>query len=140
MRLRYLRPDVPRVELAHEHDSCFDLRSAEEDFILLPGERRVVSTGIALDDLEPGFEIQIRPRSGLAAKHGVTVLNAPGTVDAGYRGEILVVLYNASDEPFRVRKGDRIAQAAICPVVTKDFVPAAGGMRGDGGLGSTGVA
>ena len=138
MKLRYLRPNVPRVELAHEHDSCFDLRSAE-DFVLMPGERKVVSTGIAVDDLEPGFEIQIRPRSGLAAKHGITVLNAPGTVDAGYRGEILVILYNAGGEPFPVHAGDRIAQAAICPVVTKDFVPAAAGARGAGGLGSTGV-
>lgn len=104
------------------------------------GERHLVPTGIVLA-IPPGFEGQVRPRSGLALKHGITVLNAPGTIDADYRGELKVLLVNLGGEPFVVRRGDRIAQLVIAPVMraevrvvdTLDATP-----RGEGGFGSTG--
>jgi dUTP pyrophosphatase len=107
---------------------------------LLPGRYAVVPTGLVIA-LPEGFEAQLRPRSGLAAKHGVTVLNAPGTVDADYRGEIGVLLINHGAEPFAVRRGERIAQMVIAPVARAELVPAASlspTKRGGGGFGSTG--
>jgi dUTP pyrophosphatase len=120
-----------------------DLAAAiDADLVLQPGERALVPTGIAIA-LPPGFEAQVRPRSGLALKHGVTVLNAPGTIDADYRGEIGVVLINLGQEPFTVTRGSRIAQMVIAPCAqarwyTVEALPESG--RGDGGFGSTGVA
>ena len=108
--------------------------------ILAPGKYALVPTGISMA-LPPGYEAQVRPRSGLAAKHGVTVLNAPGTVDADYRGEIGVPLINHSDVPFTVRRGERIAQMVIASVVQAELVPVAAlstTARGSGGFGSTG--
>jgi dUTP pyrophosphatase len=108
--------------------------------ILAPGKYALVPTGISIA-LPPGYEAQVRPRSGLAAKHGVTVLNAPGTVDADYRGEIGVPLINHSDVPFTVRRGERIAQMVIASVVQAELVPVAAlstTARGSGGFGSTG--
>jgi dUTP pyrophosphatase len=108
--------------------------------VLAPGKYTLVPTGLSIA-LPPGYEAQVRPRSGLAAKHGITVLNAPGTVDADYRGEIAVPLINHSDVPFTIRRGERIAQMVIAPVVQVELVlvatlsPTA---RGDGGFGSTG--
>ncbi len=120
-----------------------DLLAAVPDdapVILAPGKYALIPTGLAIA-LPPGFEAQVRPRSGLAAKHGVTVLNAPGTVDADYRGEIGVPLINHGDVPFTIRRGERIAQMVIAPVVQAELVavtelsPTA---RGSGGFGSTG--
>jgi dUTP pyrophosphatase len=108
--------------------------------ILLPGQRALVPTGLTIA-LPPGYEAQVRPRSGLAAKHGVTVLNAPGTIDADYRGEIGVLMINHGDVPFQLHRGERIAQMVIASVVRAELVPAAtlsATERGSGGFGSTG--
>ncbi|VVB42409.1 deoxyuridinetriphosphatase [Beijerinckiaceae bacterium RH AL1] len=109
---------------------------------LAPGARALVPTGLAIA-LPPGFEAQIRPRSGLALKHGVTVLNAPGTIDADYRGEVQVLLVNLGQEPFAIERGMRIAQMVVAPVVTARFEVVADleeTARAAGGFGSTGVA
>ncbi len=108
--------------------------------VLQPGQRRLVSTGLRVE-IPRGYELQIRPRSGLALEHGVTVLNSPGTIDADYRGEIKVVLVNLGERPFTVRPGDRIAQAVLAPVERAVFTPVdalEGSRRGAGGFGSTG--
>ena len=113
-----------------------------EDVTLSPGERSLVETGLAIA-LPEGYEAQIRPRSGLAARNGVTVLNTPGTVDADYRGEVKVILINLGDETFTVTRGMRIAQMVIAPVVQAtmeqvDILPDTA--RGEGGFGSTGTS
>jgi dUTP pyrophosphatase len=108
--------------------------------VLAPGKYALIPTGLTIA-LPPGYEAQVRPRSGLAAKHGVTVLNAPGTVDADYRGEISVILINHGDAPFPIRRGERIAQMVIAPVTRAELVAAVSLSttdRGSGGFGSTG--
>jgi dUTP pyrophosphatase len=105
-----------------------------------PGARALIPSGFALE-LPRGFEAQVRPRSGLALKHGVTLLNSPGTIDSDYRGELMVILVNHGDEPFLVRRGERIAQLVIAPVSHAEIVAAeelAATVRGGGGFGSTG--
>ncbi|HET9935688.1 MAG TPA: dUTP diphosphatase [Methyloceanibacter sp.] len=105
-----------------------------------PGARALIPTGFALE-LPRGYEAQVRPRSGLALKHGLTLLNSPGTIDSDYRGELMVILVNHGDEPFIVRRGERIAQLFIAPVSHAEIVPAeelAATSRGPGGFGSTG--
>jgi len=120
-----------------------DLRAAvpeDAPVVLAPGKYALISTGLAIA-LPAGFEAQIRPRSGLAAKHGVTVLNAPGTVDADYRGEISVLLINHGEAPFAIRHGERIAQMVIAAVTRAELtavVQLSVTARGDGGFGSTG--
>jgi dUTP pyrophosphatase len=112
----------------------------DEPVVLAPGKYALVPTGLSIA-LPPGYEAQVRPRSGLAAKHGVTVLNAPGTVDADYRGEIGVPLINHGDVPFTIRRGERIAQMVIASVVQAELVPVttlSATARGSGGFGSTG--
>lgn len=118
------------------------LAAVPEDapLVLAPGRHALVPTGLAIA-LPRGFEAQVRPRSGLAAKHGVTVLNSPGTIDADYRGEISVILINHGESPFTIRRGERIAQMVIAPVVQAQIVPVAtlsATERGSGGFGSTG--
>jgi len=118
-------------------DLCADLSG---DLCIGPGERAAVPTGLRLE-IPPGFEAQIRPRSGLALASGVTVLNAPGTVDADYRGEVMVILVNLGREPFIVRPGDRIAQIIFAAAARAEFIvqpQIAGTQRGEGGFGSTG--
>ena len=115
---------------------------AAEDASIAPGPVHAVATGIALA-IPEGFEGQVRPRSGLALKHSVTVLNAPGTIDADYRGEVKVILINHGAEPFRIARGDRIAQLVVAPVSTARFervevLPDTA--RGQGGFGSTGIS
>jgi dUTP pyrophosphatase len=113
---------------------------AETPLILPPGKYAMVPTGLTIA-LPSGYEAQVRPRSGLAAKHGVTVLNSPGTVDADYRGEINVLLINHGDAPFEVRRGERIAQMVIAPVTQAQLVQVdtlSSTDRGSGGFGSTG--
>ena len=108
--------------------------------VLAPGKYALVPTGLTIA-LPPGYEAQVRPRSGLAAKHGVTVLNTPGTVDADYRGEISVILINHGDTAFPIRRGERIAQMVIASVTRAELVPAeslSATDRGSGGFGSTG--
>lgn len=137
---------LPLPEYATAHAAGMDLRAAlpeTEPLTLAPGARGLVPTGLTLA-IPVGFEAQVRPRSGLALRHGVTVLNAPGTIDADYRGEVAVVLINHGSEPFEVRRGDRIAQLLVAPVATWAWTPetsfAALGSteRGEGGYGSTG--
>lgn len=110
-------------------------------FILKPGERRLVHTGIKMS-LPDGYECQVRPRSGLAVKYGITVLNSPGTIDADYRGECCVLLINMGDKPYNFEKGERIAQFVISPVVQADWSVTASldeTERGEGGFGHTGT-
>ncbi len=110
------------------------------ELVLLPGERALVPTGFSLE-IPPGYEVQVRPRSGLALKHGVTCLNSPGTIDSDYRGEVGVILVNLGREPFVVHRGDRIAQLVMAPVVQAAFgavAELAVSARGEGGFGSTG--
>jgi dUTP pyrophosphatase len=133
--------DAPRQQT--EGAAGVDLLAAlgpSEVMTIEPGRRSLVPTGMSLA-LPRGYEAQIRPRSGLAAKHGVTVLNTPGTIDADYRGEIKVILINLGDEPFAIRRGERIAQMVVAPVSTvqfdlKETLDAT--ERGAGGFGSTG--
>jgi dUTP pyrophosphatase len=132
---------LPEYQSAHA--AGLDLLAAvpeDAPIVLACGSYALVPTGLSLA-LPPGYEAQVRPRSGLAAKHGVTVLNAPGTVDADYRGEIGVLLINHGKAPFTIRRGERIAQMVIAAVVRADLVPAASlpsTKRGSGGFGSTG--
>ncbi len=116
-----------------------DVVSAE-DLTLAPGARHAVATGLAMAIL-PGFEIQVRPRSGLALKHGISVPNAPGTIDSDYRGELKIILINHGSEPFAIRRGDRVAQLVLAPVVRAGWVEVDeldDTARGAGGFGSTG--
>lgn len=128
---------------AKEGDSGFDLRCTEGG-TLKPLERMIVPTGLFFE-LPDGYELQVRPRSGLAAKHGITVLNSPGTVDTGYRGEIKVILVNLSNDTFSFKIGERIAQAVITSRVSSDFgelievTNISDSERGTGGFGSTGT-
>ena len=113
---------------------------AAEDVTLAPGERHAVATGFAIA-IPPGYEVQVRPRSGLALKHGITCLNTPGTIDEDYRGEVKVILANLGSEPFEVRRGERIAQLVPAPVVKGGFRAVetlSETARGAGGFGSTG--
>ena len=113
---------------------------AAEDIVLEPGQRHAVATGFAIA-IPPGFEVQVRPRSGLAIKHGITCLNTPGTIDEDYRGEVKVILANLGSEPFAVKRGERIAQLVPAPVQKAAFAEVAElneTGRGAGGFGSTG--
>lgn len=140
VQLKMLDPELEAPSYAHPGDAGADLR-AREDVVLLPGERKLVPTGVAIA-LPEGFVALIHPRSGLATKHGLTIVNAPGTVDAGYRGEISVTLLNTdSSQPIELRRGDRIAQMVIQRVEHAQFIPVSelsGSVRGTGGFGSTG--
>ena len=132
---------LPAYQSAHA--AGLDLVAAvaqDSPLTLAPGQHALVPTGLTIA-LPPGYEAQVRPRSGLAAKHGVTVLNAPGTVDADYRGEIGVLLINHGGAPFTIHRGERIAQMVIAPVTRAELVAAAAlsaTERGSGGFGSTG--
>jgi dUTP pyrophosphatase len=134
-------PDLDPPSRASEHAAGFDLRAAvEAPLSLSPGERRLIPTGITVA-IPPGFEGQVRPRSGLALKHGITLLNTPGTIDADYRGEIGVILINHGEEPFEIHRGDRIAQLVIAAVTPAQMVAVAEldeTSRGSGGFGSSG--
>jgi dUTP pyrophosphatase len=132
---------LPAYQSAHA--AGLDLLAAVPEaapIMLAPGKHALIPTALTIA-LPPGYEAQVRPRSGLAAKHGVTVLNAPGTVDADYRGEIGVLLINHGEAPFLIRRGERIAQMVIAPVTRAELVPAtslSATDRGSGGFGSTG--
>ncbi|MBO9710019.1 MAG: dUTP diphosphatase [Caulobacter sp.] len=149
-----MTPHIPVVQLAHAHGlplpayetvgaAGMDLRAAvgeDEPLVLKPGARFMVPTGLAFA-VPAGFEAQVRPRSGLAAKAGVTCLNTPGTIDSDYRGEVKVILINLGEEDFTIRRGDRIAQLVIAPVIQAAWTPVASldeTARGAGGFGSTG--
>jgi dUTP pyrophosphatase len=146
--VKRLDPGQPLPAYAHPGDAGADLVAAE-DAVLPPGGRATVRTGLAIA-VPAGYAAFVHPRSGLAARHGITIVNAPGTIDAGYRGEVGVILLNTdAAEPFTVRRGDRIAQLVVQPVARARFVPvdelpplepdhSANGTRGAGGFGSTG--
>ncbi len=136
--------DLPLPSYATEGSAGVDLRAAvTEDTVIEPGARAAIPTGLRLA-IPPGYEGQVRPRSGLALRHGVTLPNAPGTIDSDYRGELRVLLWNGGREPFVVQRGDRIAQLVVAPVTRARLVPVQPGerldetARGDGGFGSTG--
>ena len=135
--------DLPLPAYQTEHAAGMDLCAAvEADVVLAPGAHAIVPTGFAIA-LPPGFEAQVRPRSGLAAKNAVTVLNSPGTIDADYRGEVGVILINHGKTSFTVTRGLRIAQMVVAPVRTimwEEKEELADTARGAGGFGSTGVA
>ena len=137
-----LLPDCEelRPRKAHADDAAFDLRSRID--IDLPVRRSVLVPAGFCMELPPGFEAQIRPRSGLALKHDIMLTNSPGTIDAGYRGEVGIIVYNGGSEPFPVKRGDRIAQMVIAQLPEVELA-AAGELnvsdRGEGGFGSTGV-
>jgi dUTP pyrophosphatase len=134
---------LPLPAYQSAHAAGLDLAAAvppDAPVTLAPLGRAMIATGFAMA-LPDGFEAQVRPRSGLAARHGVTVLNTPGTIDADYRGEIQVILINHGSEPFVIRRGERIAQMVITPVVQAELVPAeslSSTNRASGGFGSTG--
>ena len=133
--------DLPLPAYATDAAAGLDLPAAvEKDFVLAPGERALVPTGFRVE-LPAGFEGQVRPRSGLALRHGIVLPNAPGTIDSDYRGELRVILWNTGSEPFVIRRGDRIAQLVIAPVARAELVLAEAldeTARGDGGFGHTG--
>jgi dUTP pyrophosphatase len=142
--VRRIRPDrgeLPLPRAMSAHASGMDVCADVEDLLLLePGERVAVPTGLALE-IPPGYEVQVRPRSGLALKHGVTVLNAPGTIDADYRGEVRIILANLGREPYAIQRGERIAQLVPAAIVRAELVEVAALSdtdRGAGGFGSTG--
>lgn len=133
--------DLPLPSYATNGAAGMDVVAAE-DLILAPGARHAVATGFAMA-IPPGFEVQVRPRSGLALKHGVTCLNTPGTIDSDYRGEVKVILINLGADPFEVRRGDRVAQLVLAPVTRASWMPVDEldeTARGAGGFGSTGAA
>jgi dUTP pyrophosphatase len=135
--------DLPLPHYATAESAGLDLAAAVADTVrLAPGERALIPTGFAMA-LPPGYEAQVRPRSGLALKHGVTTLNTPGTIDSDYRGEVGVILINHGQEVFTIRRGDRIAQLVVAPVTRLQWSEQASletTARGAGGFGSTGIA
>ena len=140
LSFRRIHPDAVMPAYAHASDAGMDVRSVRE-LVIPPGGRALVPTGLVVN-LPAGYEAQVHPRSGLALKAGVTVLNSPGTIDAGYRGEIGVILANFGQDDFKVNVGDRIAQLVIAPVLQPVVVEATevdSTDRGAGGFGSTGV-
>lgn len=144
-RVRVLRLpnnlDLPLPSRQTTGSAGFDLASAEPDFVLAPGERRLVSTGLAIE-IPTGVEGQVRPRSGLALRHGITMPNAPGTIDSDYRGEVRVILQNSGTQPVTIARGDRIAQLVFARYEAPELVDVMeleGSARGAGGFGSTGA-
>jgi dUTP pyrophosphatase len=134
--------DLPLPAAASPGSAGVDLRAAvEEDLTVRPGERVLVPTGLVLE-IPPGFEGQVRPRSGLALEHGLTLANPPGTIDSDYRGEVRVILIHLGDAPVTVSRGDRVAQLVVARVEAVEWEEAQeleGSERGDGGFGSTGL-
>lgn len=134
-------PDLPLPSRETGEAAGYDVRSAQEPFALEPGEIRLVKTGLVME-LPPGIECQVRPRSGLALRHGVTLPNAPGTIDPDYRGELRVILQNTGSEPVPIERGDRIAQLVFSRFETPRIVEVDAVSetdRGAGGFGSTGT-
>jgi dUTP pyrophosphatase len=135
-------PDLPLPSRATEHAAGYDVRSAEPSFTLEPGEIRLVATGLVME-LPERMECQVRPRSGLALRHGITLPNSPGTVDPDYRGELRIIMQNGGPKPVLIERGERIAQLVFArfeiPVV-REVQELSETVRGEGGFGSTGSA
>lgn len=139
IQVKILQNGIEVPSYATPGSAGVDLKSSEENFFLFPQERRLVHTGLFIE-IPQGYEGQVRPRSGLAIKHGITVLNSPGTVDSDYRGEVCVILYNSSSDPYQVKKGDKIAQMVFAKVEQMEFVMVSDlseTERGEGGFGHT---
>ncbi|MBS3100399.1 dUTP diphosphatase [Candidatus Pacearchaeota archaeon] len=139
LKFKKLREDAVIPSYAHPGDAGMDLCSAE-DFILEPKKRKLISTGLSVE-IPVGYEIQTRPRSGLAIKNGISLVNSPGTIDAGYRGEIGIIIINHGEENFEIKKGDRIAQAVMNKIENAEIIEVdklGDSERGAGGFGSTG--
>lgn len=141
-RLPHAAAGLPIPQRMTVHASGYDVAAAlEDDIVIAPGSREIIPTGLVFE-IPEGFEVQVRPRSGLAMKHGVTVLNAPGTIDADYRGEVKVILMNLGIEPFTVKRGDRIAQLVPARIAQdvdfKESAELSATTRGAGGFGHTG--
>ena len=133
-------PDLPLPSRATPHAAGYDVRSAEPDFLLTPGMIHGVSTGLVME-LPIGVECQVRPRSGLAARHGITLPNSPGTIDPDYRGELKVLLMNLGKDSVEIHRGDRVAQLVFARFETPEVAEVAevsATERGEGGFGSTG--
>ena len=140
VKFKRVHPDAVLPAYARPDDAGLDVCACEFACVQ-PGERRLIKTGLVME-LPQGTEAQIRPRSGLALKHGITLLNTPGTIDAGYRGELGVIIINLGDQPFDVQPGMRIAQMVIAPVLhveTIEVAEVSHTIRGSGGFGSTGI-
>jgi len=140
--IKKLSKDIKFPNYKTRGSSGLDLiANLDSDLLINVGEKNLIPTGIAVA-IPQGYEIQIRPRSGLASRNGITVLNTPGTIDADYRGEIKVILINLGKEAYKVTKGQRVAQMVLCPVIRAEFeevteLPST--ERGEGGFGSTGI-
>lgn len=139
IKFQKLHPDAQVPSYAHTGDAGADVYSVTE-VTLQPSDRAAIPTGLAVD-IPIGYEIQVRPKSGLALKHGIAVLNSPGTVDAGYRGEIQVIVINLGKETYTFAKGQKIAQLVLKPVIQAQYIAGELGTsdRGVGGFGSTGL-
>ncbi len=139
-KLAHYKGELPAYK--SEGASGFDIRAClKEDISLKPGERAIIPSGLSFE-IPPGFELQSRPRSGLALKQGLTVLNSPGTIDSDYRGEVKTLILNTSRQNVTIKDQDRIAQLVLCPVFKAKFIEwseLSETKRGDGGFGSTGV-
>jgi len=145
-RVRFRRlesnPDLPLPARATPHAAGYDIRSAEEAVTLQPGEIRLVATGLVME-LPEGIECQVRPRSGLALRHGVTLPNSPGTIDPDYRGELRIIVQNLGPAPVTLERGERIAQLVFARFETpevREATEVSETARGEGGFGSTGTA
>jgi dUTP pyrophosphatase len=145
LEVRFVRlpsnPDLPLPSRATPGSAGYDVASAEPDFVLAPGERRLVETGLRME-LPDGLECQVRPRSGLALRHGLMLPNSPATIDPDYRGELKVIVWNAGGEPVPIPRGTRIAQLVFARFATPRLVEGCvlgSSTRGEGGFGSTGA-
>ncbi|MFA5927709.1 MAG: dUTP diphosphatase [Candidatus Margulisiibacteriota bacterium] len=142
VKIKRLFSEVPLPTYMTEHAAGMDIYAApEKEIVIAPGARILVSTGLFLE-IPEGYEAQIRPRSGLALKQGISLVNSPGTIDADYRGEVGIIVINHGQEPFVVKRGDRIAQMVVAPVTRIEWVESAGELkeskRHTGGFGHTG--
>ncbi len=133
--------DIPLPTYATEGSSGMDIRAAvKDDIIIPPGKVALLPTNLSVE-IPAGYEIQVRPRSGLAARHGIGILNSPGTIDSDYRGEIKIIVINFGEEDFKISRGDRIAQLVVSKIYKADFIESKelnGSERGEGGFGHTG--
>ena len=140
LKIKRLSPDARLPRYAHPDDSGMDI-TATEDALIKPGDWALVPTGLALQ-LPPGTEAQLRPRSGLAAKHAISLLNTPATIDEGYRGELKIIVVNFGKTDFQITKGMRVAQMVICPILRPEIIECSAlseTPRAASGFGSTGV-
>ena len=140
LKIKKLKPSAKIPEYAHHGDAGMDIYSCQDELVitLSPGDRRLISTGLAFE-IPYGTELQIRPRSGLALKKGISIVNSPGTLDYGYRGELGIILINHGYDDFEIRKGDKIAQVVLNKIEIAEVEELSEMERGGGGFGSSGL-